>query len=155
MAKTKIFTGERCSWTFDGAGGMRDQLEQTILSELAAKEYPFPSRIQELKSGGFFGTKEQCVVVDVGKGAEIVISNTTIGTYLYVEMHNTIKGQSFFSALISMIFFFLPSSSSKSDDVFKEQRLRAAFAAAKAASKSAFAKLELKENNNYQGHQTK
>ena len=39
MANTK-FTGRSDSYIFEDAGGKRDQLEQAILNELQAKQYP-------------------------------------------------------------------------------------------------------------------
>ena len=65
MAKTE-FTGRSSSYIFEDAGGMRDQLEQTILTELQAKKYPLKATISTLKSGkglagALFGSKEQCV----------------------------------------------------------------------------------------------
>lgn len=90
MANTK-FTGRSDSYIFEDAGGKRDQLEQAILSELQAKQYPLKATIQTLKGGkglmgAVFAAKEQCVVVDVDSEAKIAISNTTVGTYLYVEV---------------------------------------------------------------------
>ena len=48
MANTK-FTGRSDSYIFEDAGGKRDQLEQAILSELQAKQYPLKATIQTLK----------------------------------------------------------------------------------------------------------
>lgn len=39
------FAGRSDSYIFDGAGGMRDQLEQTILNELEQKKYPLKASI--------------------------------------------------------------------------------------------------------------
>ena len=91
MAKSE-FTGRSNSYIFEDAGGMRDQLEQTILNELQAKRYPLKATISTLKSGkglagAIFGSKEQCVVITIDDEAQIAISNTTVGTYLYVEVY--------------------------------------------------------------------
>ena len=50
MAKVE-FTGRSASYIFENAGGMRDQLEQTILNELQEKRYPLKATISTLKSG--------------------------------------------------------------------------------------------------------
>ena len=89
MANTK-FTGRSDSYIFEDAGGKRDQLEQAILNELQAKQYPLKATIQTLKGGkglmgAVFAAKEQCVVVDVDSEAKIAISNTSVGSYLYVS----------------------------------------------------------------------
>lgn len=53
-----LLTQERAvdsrSYLFDGSGGMRDQLEQTILNELEKKKYPLKTKIETVKSGSFF-----------------------------------------------------------------------------------------------------
>jgi len=91
MGKMK-FTGVNYSYTFDGSGGMRDQLEQAILSELKAKEYSLKTTVKQVKAGGLlFGTKEQCVVIQTDKEAQIIISNTSVGYYLYVELYLMIQ----------------------------------------------------------------
>ena len=137
MAKTQ-FTGISYSYIFDGAGGMRDQLEQTILSELEVKQYPLKSTIKQIKAGGFFfGTKEQCVVIEIDKEAQIAISNTTVGTYLYVELYLMVQQKlALFSAFSAL-----------TDNIFKEQKRNAVFEAAKESAESAFAKLGLKQSN--------
>jgi len=142
MAK-KQFTGVSWSYIFDGAGGMRDQLEQTILSELEAKQYPLKATIKQIKSGGmFFGTKEQCVVVEVDKEAQIAISNTTIGTYLYVELYLMVQEKSALFAVLSAL----------TDNIFKQQKRNAVFEAAREITESAFGKLGLKQGNSgYEG----
>lgn len=112
MANTK-FTGRSDSYIFEDAGGKRDQLEQAILSELQAKQYPLKATIQTLKGGkglmgAVFAAKEQCVVVDVDSEAKIAISNTTVGTYLYVEVYLMIQEKIFsamaFDAAIGNVF---------------------------------------------------
>ena len=130
------FTGESCSFIFDGAGGKRDLLEQTIISELQAKQYPLKATVKDVKVGGmFFGSKEQCVIIEVDKDAQIVISNTTVGTYLYVELYLMVQEKSgFFAALAAL-----------TDNIFKQQKRNAVFTAALASAGSAFAKLELKQ----------
>jgi len=144
MAKQK-FTGESRSYIFDGAGGMRDQLEQTILSEMDAKQYPLQRTIKELKAGfiPFMKTKEQCVVIEIDKESQIAISNTTVGTYLYVELYYMVQEKSSLFAAFSAL----------TDNVFKTQKRNAVFAAAKEAAESAFARLDLKQSNSgYDGY---
>ena len=142
MAKMK-FTGVSYNYIFDGAGGMRDQLEQTTLSELQAKQYPLKAQIKQVKAGGMlFGTKEQCVVIEVDKEAQITISNTDVGTYLYVEIYLMVQEKSaLFAALSAM-----------TDNVFKQMKRDAVFEAAREATAAAFAKLGLKQSNSgYKG----
>ena len=142
MAKTK-FTGVSWSYIFDGAGGMRDQLEQAILNELQEKQYPLKAIIKQVKSGGmFFGTKEQCVVIEVDKEAQIAISNTTVGTYLYVELYLMVQEKNFLFSAISAL----------TDNIFKAQKRNAVFEAARESTESAFAKLGIKQSNSgYKG----
>ena len=138
MGKMK-FTGVSYSYIFDGAGGMRDQLEQAILSELEAKQYPLKATVKQVKAGGLlFGTKEQCVVIETDKEAQIIISNTTAGTYLYVELYLMIQEKNVLFAAFSAM----------ADNVFKQQKRNAVFLAAKEASESAFTKLGLKQSDN-------
>ena len=99
MAKTK-FTGISECYIFDEAGGKRDQLEQAILQEFQAKKYPLQATITTIKAsgGGLLGalgaTREQCVVVKIDSEAQIAISNTTVGSYLYVEVYlNDLSGE--------------------------------------------------------------
>ncbi len=141
MAKLR-FTGLSYSYIFDGAGGMRDQLENTILEELVAKQYPLKAVIKQIKSGGIFGAKEQCVVIEIDKEAQIAISNTTVGTYLYVEVYLLVQEKSALFAAISAL----------TDNVFKQQKRNAVFNACKEATESAFAILGLKQSNSgYKG----
>lgn len=141
MAQSR-FTGISDSYIFDEAGGMRDQLEQTILNELNLKQYPLKATISTIKAGkglvgAMFGTKEQCVVVQVDDEAQIAISNTTVGTYLYVEVYLMVQEKiGLFASLAAM-----------TDNVFKQQKRNAFYASAKAATESAFAKLGLKQSN--------
>lgn len=142
MANTK-FTGISESYIFDEAGGMRDQLEQTILNELQSKKYPLTATISTIKAsgGGLLGalgaSKEQCVVIRVDNEAQIAISNTTVGTYLYVEVYLMIQEKNgLFAGLSAMM-----------DNAFKQQKRNAYFVAAKAATESAFDKLNLKQTN--------
>jgi len=142
MANTK-FTGISESYIFDEAGGMRDQLEQTILNELQSKKYPLKATISTIKAsgGGLLGalgaSKEQCVVIQVDNEAQIAISNTTVGSYLYVEVYLMIQEKyGLFAGLSAMM-----------DNAFKQQKRNAYFVAAKAATESAFAKLNLKQTN--------
>ena len=141
MAQSR-FTGISDSYIFDNAGGMRDQLEQTILNELNSKKYPLKATISTIKAGkglagALFGTKEQCVVVQVDNEAQIAISNTTVGTYLYVEVYLMVQEKiGLFASLAAM-----------TDNVFKQQKRNAFYASAKAATESAFAALGLKQCN--------
>ena len=142
MANTK-FTGISESYIFDEAGGMRDQLEQTILTELQSKKYPLKATISTIKAsgGGLLGalgaSKEQCVVIQVDNEAQIAISNTTVGSYLYVEVYLMIQEKiGLFAGLSAMM-----------DNVFKQKKRNAYFVADKAATESAFAKLNLKQSN--------
>ena len=138
------FTGLSYSYIFDGAGNMRDQLEQTILMELQAKGYPLRAIIKEIKAGGLiFGTKEQCVVIEIDKESQIAISNTAVGSYLYVEAYLMIQEKvSFFGAVFSAL----------TDNVFKQQKRNAVFMAARQAMESAFGRLGLKQcNSGYDG----
>jgi len=137
MAKQTL-TGTSYSYIFDGAGGMRDQLEQTILGELAQKQYPLKATIKEIKTGGmFFGSKEQCVAIEIDKEAQIVISNTSVGTYLYVELYLLVQEKSLFGAAFAAM----------TDNMFKQQKRNAVFNAATEATESAFLKLGLKQSN--------
>ncbi len=141
MASTK-FTGRSDSYIFEDAGGKRDQLEQAILNELQAKQYPLKATIQTLKGGkglmgAVFAAKEQCVVVDVDSEAKIAISNTTVGTYLYVEVYLMIQEK----------IFSVMAFDAAIGNVFKEQKRNAYYAAAKQATESAFSKLGLKLAN--------
>ena len=142
MAKTR-FTGVKSSYIFDGAGGMRDQLEQAILYELQGKQYPLNTTIKQIKAGGmFFGTKEQCVVIEVDKEAQIVISNTTVGTYLYVEVFLMVQEKSFLFTALSAI----------TDNIFKQQKRNALYEAVTATTEFAFGKLRLMQcNSGYKG----
>lgn len=148
MANTK-FTGRSDSYIFEDAGGKRDQLEQAILNELQAKQYPLKANIQTLKGGkglmgAVFAAKEQCVVVDVDSEAKIAISNTTVGTYLYVEVYLMIQEK----------IFSVMAFDAAIGNVFKEQKRNAYYAAAKEATESAFGKLGLKlANSGYKSTQ--
>lgn len=142
MANSR-FTGISDSYIFDEAGGMRDQLEQTILNELNAKKYPLKATISTIKASGkgllgaLAGTKEQCVVIQVDDEAQIAISNTTVGTYLYVEVYLMVQEK----------INLLASLSALTDNAFKQQKRNAYYASAKAVTESAFAKLNLKQSN--------
>lgn len=138
-----MFTGISESYIFDDAGGKRDALEQTILKELQLKRYPLKATISTIKAsgGGLLGaigaSKEQCVVIQVDNEAQIAISNTTVGTYLYVEVYLMIQEKvGLFAGLSAMM-----------DNAFKQQKRNAYFVAAKAATESAFAKMNLKQTN--------
>lgn len=138
-----MFTGISESYIFEDAGGKRDALEQTILKELQIKRYPLKATISTIKAsgGGLLGaigaSKEQCVVIQVDNEAQIAISNTTVGTYLYVEVYLMIQEKvGLFAGLSAMM-----------DNAFKQQKRNAYFVAAKAATESAFAKMNLKQTN--------
>ena len=120
---------------FDEAGGMRDQLEELMLKEFQLKQYPLPVEIKVVKSGGFFlGTKEQCVCITIEEGtAEIYITCTTVGAYLYV-------GAYVFAASYSDVML-------GSNDVFRLQRIKAAYSASIQIMEAAFAKLMLKQTD--------
>ena len=142
MASSK-FTGISEIYIFEDAGGKRDALEQTILQELQSKKYPLKATISTIKAsgGGLLGalgaSKEQCVVIQVDNEAQIAISNTTVGTYLYVEVYLMIQEKvGLFAGLSAMM-----------DNAFKQQKRNAYFVAAKAATESAFAKMNLKQIN--------
>lgn len=127
------------SYIFDGSGGMREQLERTIMQELENKKYPLKVSIENVKSGGMlFGTKEQCVTIEVAQGHRVVISNTTVGSYLYVSIYHLIRVLNTQNQ-INQAFIIT--------DIFAHQHTQAAYAAAVAAAESAFAKLELKQIN--------
>lgn len=145
------FTGRSDSYIFEDAGGKRDQLEQAILNKLQSKQYPLKASIQMIKAGkglagALLGAKEQCVVVQIDNEAQIAISNTTVGTYLYVEAYLMIHEKLFsgmaFDAAIG--------------NVFKEQKRNAFYAAAKEATEAAFADLGLKLcNSGYKSNKNK
>ena len=135
MAKWTLHA-TKYSYIFDGKGGMRDQLEQAILTELEAKQYPLARQIKEVKAGlvPFLKSKEQCVVIALDKESEIIISNTTVGTYLYVGIYCQIwEKTGFFSNL--------------TDNLFKRQAQEAVIAAAKETIESSFVKLDLRQSN--------
>lgn len=148
MANTK-FTGRSDSYIFEDAGGKRDQLEQAILNELQAKKYPLKATIQTLKGGkglmgAVFAAKEQCVVVDVDSEAKIAISNTSVGSYLYVETY----------LLIQEKIFSTMAFDAAIGNVFKQQKRNAFYTAAKQATESAFGQLGLKlANSGYKSTQ--
>ncbi len=138
-----LFTKERVvqsqRWIFDGSGGMRDQLEQSILQNLQAKKYPLRATIENVKSGGIFGSKDQCVVIDTGNKTRIAIANTTVGTYLYVGVY-----------LLApyLVTNGAPTVVEPIDDFFAMQQRDAVYAAAIEATECAFAALGLKQSNN-------
>lgn len=139
------FAGRSDDYIFDGAGGMRDQLEQAILNELQKKEYPLQASVKKIKSGKglsgmVFGSKEQCVVIDIEDGYQICISNTTVGTYLYVGVYLMVPGLGLAAGGAS-------SWASQIGDVFRLQKINAYYGAATAATESAFAVLGLKQTN--------
>lgn len=137
-ALTTELIAHSSSYIFDGAGGMRDQLEQTIMQELELKKYPLKVAIENVKSGGFFGSKEQCVTIEVAQGHRVVIANTTVGSYLYVNIYHLIRVLNTQNQI---------NMANTITDIFAHHRTQAAYAAAVASTESAFAKLELKQIN--------
>ena len=141
MAKLEL-AGRSASYIFEGAGGMRDLLEQTILKEMQERQYPKKATLTTIKAGKglagvLFGTKDQCVVIDIDGESQVVISNTTVGTYLYVGIYLMVEEKNnLFSSLAAM-----------TDDLFKQQGREALYAAAIAATESAFGELQLKQCN--------
>lgn len=142
MAELK-FTGISESYVFEEAGGMRDQLEQAILMEIQATRYPLNATISTLTASGrglmgALGTsKEQCVVIQVDNDAKIAISNTTIGSYLYVEIFLVVTEKlNPVAKIVAMM-----------DNAFKQQKRRAHFLVAKTITESACEKLNLKQVN--------
>lgn len=139
------FAGKSESYIFDGSGGMRDQLEQTILNTLQQKKYPLQASVRNVKAGkGFsgmvFGTKEQCIVIDIDDGYQICISNTSVGTYLYVGIYLMVPSFSLTAGLAS-------SWAAQIGDVFKLQKIEAYYGAAVQATETAFGMLGLKQTN--------
>lgn len=137
------FSGTSESYIFEGSGGMRDQLEQAILNEFQKKNYPLQATVKKVKAGKglggmMFGSKEQCVVVDVSDGYQICISNTTVGTYLYVGIYLMVP---------TLIAGNTASWASQINDVFKLQKINAYYGVAKAVTESAFGVLGLKHIN--------
>jgi len=149
----RTFTGDRVSYIFDGAGGMRDQLEQIILSEMDVKEYPLKRRLEEIKTGGMlFGTKEKCIAVDTDKNHQIIIANTTVGTYLYVALYVAVKKKFILIRILLTLVAIIKVLLGAKPDLFAEHRRNAALATAIAIAESAFKKLELKQcSSGYSG----
>lgn len=87
-----------------------------------------------MQAGALFAAKEQCVVIQIDNEAQIAISNTTVGTYLYVEVYLMVQEKLFSSAAFDAAI----------GDVFKNQKRNAYYSAAKEATESAFGKLGLK-----------
>lgn len=138
------FSGRSESYIFDGSGGMRDQLEQAILNEFQKKNYPLQATVKNVKAGKglggmMFGSKEQCVVVDVADGYQICISNTTVGTYLYVGIYLMVPSLTIAGGAASW--------ASQINDVFKLQKIDAYYGVAKEITESAFGALGLKQIN--------
>ena len=129
MNRKRVFEVIENSWIFDESGGMRDQLESAILDELQKKQYPKKVNIRTMSSGGFFlGSSDRCVVVDLGKESEIVVMNTSVGSYLYVKLRAQVLVQ---SAHMSNVFYKLQAE--------------ALYEAAKESIESAFNQLHLKQ----------
>ena len=134
-----IFNKEEQKWH---SHVLQGSATATSSMKLNSKKYPLKATISTIKAGkglagALFGTKEQCVVVQVDDEAQIAISNTTVGTYLYVEVYLMVQEKiGLFASLAAM-----------TDNVFKQQKRNAFYASAKAATESAFAKLGLKQSN--------
>ena len=127
--RKRMFDVLEDSWIFDECGEMRDQLESAILAELQKKQYPLKVNIQTVKSGGIFlGSRDQCIVVDLGKESQIVVLITSVGFYLYVKLRAQV--------LIQPAQFL---------NVFYKLQAEAVYEAAKASIESAFKQLHLKQ----------
>lgn len=140
---------ESTAYTFEGAGGMRDQLEQTILQQLQSDNYPLPATVKNVKGGrgvlgAIAGSKEQCVVIDVADRFTLNIACTTVGNYLYVGVYlmttssilsgaNVAGGNKAWAATIG--------------DVFQLQKLNSYYSVALAITEKSFVKLGLKQAN--------
>lgn len=136
------FTRLSSSYIFENAGGMRDQLEQTILNELKEKEYPLKATVSTLKSGkglagALFGSKDQCIVITIDDEAQIAITNTTVGTYLYVGLYYMYQRKPISKTGLAAAI----------GDIFRIQYRDAVRLAAIQATESAFGKLGLKQCN--------
>ena len=135
MAK-KMNAGSSWSYEFPGEGGKRDQLEQAILKECEIQQFPLKRAIQTIKSGGLFvSSKDQCIVIDGGKQFELVISNISVGTMLYVSVYFCPKTG--LGALLSAV--------KSAANVFEENRQAAIQAAVDFIIETAFSKLGLKQ----------
>lgn len=145
MAQTAV---KQISYIFEGCGGVRDQLEQTILNELQAAKYPLPATIKYVKAGrgwvgALAGSKEQCVVVDIQDEYSVNIASTTVGTFLYVCIYLMVPSFGLKAAVAG-------SQTNWADqigDVFKLQKINASYAAAVSCAESAFENLNLKQAN--------
>lgn len=139
---------ESTAYTFEGVGGMRDQLEQTILQQLQSDNYPLPATVKNVKGGrglmgAIAGSKEQCVVIDVADRFTLNIACTTVGNYLYVGVYlmttslldgaNVAGGNKAWAASIG--------------DVFKLQKLNSYYSVALAVTEKSFKILGLKQAN--------
>jgi hypothetical protein len=130
------FTGYSKGYIFEGAGDKRDQLEEAILKKLETNKMPLKAETRQIKSGGlFFGTKEQCIVVEGDKTFEVVIGSTAVGIFLYVEVYLNIKET--LSSLFNMA----------TDNIFKAQKRTAIYLSLAETVESAFVDLNLKESS--------
>lgn len=140
---------ESSSYVFEGAGGMRDQLEQTILKKLEAAHYPLSATVKNVKGGrglmgAIAGSKEECVVIDVTDKYTLNIACTTVGTYLYVGVYLMMTSSLLNGANIGGI---ASSWAASVGDVFQLQRLRSYYGTALAITETAFCALNLKQAN--------
>lgn len=140
---------ESTAYIFESAGGMRDQLEQTILKELQNSRYPLPATVKNVKGGrglmgAIAGSKEQCVVIDVSDRYSLNIACTTVGTYLYVGVYlmtassllngaNIVGGKGAWATTVG--------------DVFQLQNIMSYYRVALQITEKAFAVLNLKQAN--------
>ena len=140
---------ESTAYIFESAGGMRDQLEQTILKELQSSRYPLPATVKNVKGGrglmgAIAGSKEQCVVIDVSDRYSLNIACTTVGTYLYVGVYlmtassllngaNIVGGKGAWATTVG--------------DVFQLQNIMSYYRVALQITEKAFAVLNLKQAN--------
>ena len=76
-------------------------------------------------------------MITIDREAQIAISNTTVGTYLYVEIYLMVQRRLISFAAISDAI----------GDVFKAQYRNAVYNAAIKVAESAFAKLNLKQSS--------
>ena len=140
---------ESTAYTFEGAGGMRDQLEQTILKELQNAKYPLSATVKNVKGGrglvgAIAGSKEQCVVIDVADKYSLNIACTTVGTYLYVGVYLMTA-----SSLLSgaNIVGSGATWAAAVDDIFQLQKINSYYGVALQITERAFSALNLKQAN--------
>ncbi len=141
---------KQASYTFDSAGGMRDQLEQAILNEASKRKYPLAATIDSVKAGkglmgALTGSKEQCVTIDAGDGYTVAVSCTTVGTYLYVCIYLLVPSGSL--GRLAAGTGAGESWAASVGDFFKLQKLNAYYEVAVAITEAAIQSLGLKQAN--------